>query len=221
MPSLASLLPLESILIVAEECPLNKSGPCWYNYLMSAILVTGIAFSLSFDAFAVSLANGCSLSGCSCRQAATAGLWFGLFQAGMPVIGWLGGSFFSDAIRSWDHWLAFGLLTAIGLKMIYEGYKSSTGCPAPADETVMHPARLFVLAVATSIDALAVGLSFSILGYPIAVPAVVIGVITFGMSFAGMKAGGKLYTILEDKVEYIGGTILIIIGVHTLWEHMH
>ncbi len=187
---------------------------------MSPLFITGIAFSLSFDAFAVSLSNGCALEKCTLRHAVTVGLWFGLFQAGMPIIGWLGGMYLREAIRAWDHWLAFGLLCAIGLKMMYEGWKTNSGCPAPDESVIMHPGRLCAMAVATSIDALAVGLSFSVLGYPIAVPALVIGIVTFFMSSFGMKAGEKLYLLLEDKVEYVGGAILIAIGIKTLLDHI-
>src|SRR6056297_130763 len=138
---------------------------------MSPLLITGIAFSLSFDAFAVSLCNGCTLPRTTWRQAIVVGLWFGLFQAGMPIIGWYGGNCFRDALESWDHWVAFGLLFIIGAKMVYEGYRSSKGCPAPSESSILHPGRLFILSVATSIDALAVGLSFSILDLPVLVPA--------------------------------------------------
>ncbi|MFO7730957.1 MAG: manganese efflux pump MntP family protein [Spirochaetia bacterium] len=188
---------------------------------MTPLFITGIAFSLSFDAFAVSLSNGCALEKCTLRHAVVVGLWFGLFQAGMPVLGWLGGVYLRDAISAWDHWIAFGLLTAIGLKMIYEGRQTNNGCPAPDESAIMHPGRLLLLAIATSIDALAIGLSFSILGYPIIIPALIIGSITFFMSFLGMKAGEKLYELLEDKVEYAGGLILIVIGITTLLEHLN
>ncbi len=138
----------------------------------------------------------------------------------MPIIGWLGGVYLRTAIQSWDHWLAFGLLSAIGLKMIHEGWKTNNGCPAPDESVVMHPGRLFAMAVATSIDALAIGLSFSVLGYPILGPALVIGSITFLMSALGMKAGERLYVLLEDKVEYAGGLILIALGFKILLEHI-
>lgn len=187
---------------------------------MSPLVITGIAFSLSFDAFAVSLSNGCALEKCSLRHAVTVGLWFGLFQAGMPILGWLGGVYLREAIQAWDHWLAFGLLCTIGLKMIHDGWKTSNGCPAPDESVVMHPGRLCAMAVATSIDALAIGLSFSVLGYPILGPAIVIGLVTFFMSSIGMKTGEKLYVLLEDKVEYAGGFILIVLGIKILLEHL-
>lgn len=187
---------------------------------MSILFITGIAFSLSFDAFAVSLSNGCALRRSTWPQAVIVGLWFGIFQAGMPILGWLGGSLFRDIIRSWSHWIAFVLLAVIGIRMIQEGYRSSKGCPAPATAEILHPGRLFVLAIATSIDALAVGLSFSILGLPVTGPAIVIGVITFLMSVLGMKTGGRLYVFLEDKVEYAGGVILIMLGAKILVEHL-
>lgn len=138
----------------------------------------------------------------------------------MPILGWLGGVYLREAIQAWDHWLAFGLLCTIGLKMIHDGWKTSNGCPAPDESVVMHPGRLCAMAVATSIDALAIGLSFSVLGYPILGPAIVIGLVTFFMSSIGMKTGEKLYVLLEDKVEYAGGFILIVLGIKILLEHL-
>jgi len=188
---------------------------------MSSILITGIAFSLSFDAFAVSLSSGCALNRPTLSQSLKVGLWFGIFQGIMPVLGWMGGAFFRSSIQTWSHWLAFGLLSIIGSKMIYDGYKSARGCPPPGEDFILHPARLCLLAIATSIDAFAVGLSFAVLHYPILVPAMVIGVVTFVMSTIGLKAGESLYTLLEDKVEYAGGLILIIIGLKILMENLH
>ncbi len=187
---------------------------------MAPIVITGIAFSLSFDAFAASLSSGCALKQPTVFQALKVGLWFGVFQGLMPLLGYLSGTAFRTSIQSWDHWLAFGLLLLVGAKMIYDGYRSSSGCTPPDEGVIMHPARLCLLAVATSIDAFAVGLGFAVLHYPILIPAFVIGIITFVMSSFGLKAGSTLYDILEDKVEYAGGIILILIGVKILIEHL-
>lgn len=187
---------------------------------MAPIVITGIAFSLSFDAFAAALCSGCALHRPTVFQALKVGLWFGVFQGLMPLLGYLSGTAFRTSIESWDHWLAFGLLFLVGVKMIYDGYRSSIGCNAPDEDVIMHPVRLCLLAIATSIDAFAVGLSFSMLHYPILIPALVIGIITFVMSTIGLKAGSRLYVILEDKVEYAGGIILILIGIKILIEHL-
>lgn len=187
---------------------------------MAPIVLTGIAFSLSFDAFAASLSSGCALERPTIFQALKVGLWFGVFQALMPLLGYLSGTTFRKSIQNWDYWAAFGLLFLVGAKMIYDGYRSSNGCKPPDEDVIMHPVRLCVLAIATSIDAFAVGLSFAVLHYPILIPAFVIGIITFIMSTVGLKAGSKLYVLLEDKVEYAGGIILILIGVKILIEHL-
>jgi manganese efflux pump family protein len=190
---------------------------------MSPLLITGIAIGLSMDAFAVSLSSGCSMPAAKARHILAVAFSFGLFQAVMPVIGWYGGTLFRKQIEAWDHWIAFGLLLLIGLHMIIEGIQSRAYCEEPEQKPVseiLHPIKLLLLSVATSIDALAVGLSFSLAGYPIFPAALFIGVVTFLLSALGVKAGGKLYHILEEKVEILGGLILIAIGVEILVSHL-
>jgi len=184
------------------------------------MIVSGIAFGLSFDAFAVSLSSGCALRRPSLNQALIVGLWFGLFQGIMPILGWLSSHFFIDTLKEWEHWIAFGLLFLIGTKMIYDGYRTSKGCDPPGEGEILHPLRLCLLAIATSIDAFAVGFSFAFIDYNIFPSAVIICIITFILSTIGILAGEKLYMLLEDKVEYAGGLILIAIGVKILIDHM-
>ncbi len=174
------------------------------------------------DAFAVSISSGCGMQNPRSEHILVIALSFGLFQAIMPIIGWYTGSLFSHLILGFDHWIAFGLLAAIGVHMIYDAAQSPKDCPDP-DENPKHlihkPLRLLMLSVATSIDALAVGLSFSFAGYSIFPAVFLIGAITFFLSAVGVKAGSTLYVLLEDKVEIVGGLILIAIGTNILLQH--
>ena len=142
---------------------------------------------------------------------------FGLFQFLMPLIGWLAGSTVADLIQAFDHWIAFALLVLIGGKMIREGFEKE-GHEEKADQTRGWP--LLLLSIATSIDALAVGFSFSILKTPILFPAAVIGLVCFGMTAVGMFFGKVLARIFGRKVEIAGGLVLIAIGVKILMEHL-
>ena len=167
------------------------------------------------DAFAASLSCGCSMNDFKHDHCLLTSLLFGLFQALMPLIGWLGVSFFRDTrIEIINHWIAFILLSGIGLKMIWESYHPDGTCRDPDD--VFHIKNLLVLAVATSIDALAVGISFSLLRYPILPAAALIGVVTFFMSYGGVRAGHKLSHLFGERMEKIGGIILILIGLRIL-----
>jgi putative Mn2+ efflux pump MntP len=190
---------------------------------MSPLLIIGIAIGLSMDAFAVSLSSGCGMPDAKPRHVIIVAASFGLFQAVMPIAGWYGGAMFRRQIEAWDHWAAFGLLTVIGVHMFIEGYKSTAYCEdqeiRPAKE-ILRPTRLLLLSIATSIDALAVGLSFSLAGYSIFPAVIVIGIVTFLLSALGVKAGGKLYHLLEAKAEYAGGIILIAIGIEILYTHL-
>jgi putative Mn2+ efflux pump MntP len=172
-----------------------------------------ISIGLALDAFAVSIAGGIS-QGSENRisNALKMALSFGFFQAFMPVIGWYAGINLIELISEFDHWVAFSLLVAVGLKMIYE---SSDG--KMIGTTLL---TIFLLSIATSIDALAVGLSFGVLGVEILLPALLIGSITFLMSFSGFIAGDELSEILGKKVEVAGGIVLIVIGVRILLEHL-
>lgn len=187
---------------------------------MSYITITGIAVGLAMDAFAVSISYGCRAGAMTLRNTITIALFFGLFQAFMPVIGWFAGSAFASLINDYDHWVAFAILSYIGIRMIHEGLKSddssSNSC---TDEFKLGYKRLFILSIATSIDALAVGLSLALIDYSIAGPAAVIGIVTFIFSYIGVKMGCRLNSLLGRKVEIFGGVILILIGIKIVMEH--
>jgi putative Mn2+ efflux pump MntP len=175
-----------------------------------------IAVSLAMDAFAVSIAHGIATQNRKVATGLAMAGSFGAFQAFMPVLGWLAGLSFIELISGFDHWLAFGLLAFIGGRMIY----SARANPKEEKETKLTASVLLILSIATSIDALAVGLSFSLLRVSIATPVIVIGVVTFLLSFAGFSFSNKLGQFFESKVRVIGGIILIIIGIKILLEHL-
>ncbi len=184
---------------------------------MNIITILGIAVGLSMDAFAVAVACGFSSRNVRVRDASRIAIYFGLFQAIMPILGWASGLCIKDVIQNLDHWIAFGLLSIIGGKMIYESFslteEQSAGCN-------VKTLKLLGLSVATSIDALAVGLSLSFLNIKIALPSLIIGAITFTLSFAGVFLGKRFGHLFEKKIEVLGGLILIGIGVKILLEHM-
>ena len=187
---------------------------------MSFITITGIAVALAMDAFAVSISYGCRAGAMTLRNTITIALFFGLFQGFMPVIGWFAGTAFSSLISSYDHWVAFAILSYIGIRMIHEGLKSDgDSVNSCSDEFKLSYKRLFILSIATSIDALAVGLSLALIDYPIAGPAIVIGIVTFIFSYIGVKMGCRLNSMLGRKVEVFGGIILILIGLKIVMEH--
>jgi putative Mn2+ efflux pump MntP len=176
-----------------------------------------IAVGLAMDAFAVSVTSGITIKNCRIRHAVLIASFFGGFQAIMPVVGWLAGLTLRDYIAHIDHWLAFGILGFIGCKMIYESTvleKTERRC---------NPLNLHVLAglsVATSIDALAVGVTFAFLNVTILAPVAVIGIVTFLMSYAGVFIGEKIGSFFEKKIEVAGGAVLILIGLKILLEHL-
>lgn len=201
---------------------------------MDILSIILIAIGLSMDAFAVSVTNGIIIKDIKMGHALKIGLYFGAFQAVMPIIGWLAGSQFEEYIISIDHWIAFVMLAFIGGKMIWEAYgaednetetveemcevavsKQNTVCEDP-----LRIGRLIVLAVATSIDALAVGISFAFLRVSIIQSAALIGMITFIICFAGVYIGNKCGCLLKRKAEIVGGLILICIGLKILLEHL-
>jgi putative Mn2+ efflux pump MntP len=176
-----------------------------------------IAVGLAMDAFAVSLASGFSLRKSFLFWSVIIALFFGAFQAGMPILGWFGGNLFRDYIDTFDHWIAFGLLVIIGGRMIYEAF-----CSHP-EKKLIRPTNLIVLlglAVATSIDALAAGLSFSLLDMHILFPALLIGMVTFVLSFCGVMMGKSLGAKWGDRAHVFGGIVLILIGIKILFEHL-
>ena len=184
---------------------------------MGLIELFVLAVGLSMDAFAVSICKGLATKEVSVKQMCLAGLWFGGFQALMPLIGYLLGSAFAKAITSFDHWIAFALLAFIGGNMIKEAFSKAE------DEEVNDSfgvKTMFIMAIATSIDALAVGVTFAFLSVQI-VPAVsFIGIITFVFSFVGVKLGNLFGAKYEKKAQLAGGIILILIGVKLLLEHL-
>lgn len=184
---------------------------------MSAYTIVFIAFGLAMDAFAVSVTSGFTIKQLHVKHALRIAAFFGIFQAVMPLVGWLAGLGFRGLISGIDHWVAFGLLSFIGLKMIYESTKMGP------DRRTTDPLNIFVLlllSVATSMDALAVGLSLSLLKVSIISPAIIIGLITFGLSFLGVYVGDRFGHFFENKIEVAGGLILIAIGVKILVEHL-
>ena len=186
---------------------------------MKTITVILIAIGLSMDAFAVSIANGITIKRGRIPNALKIAFSFGMFQAVMPVIGWLAGRTLVNFVSSVDHWIAFLLLSYIGWKMIYEAVKSGK-CEKAAKECVGPDiSQLFILSVATSIDALAVGITFAFLNISIVCPVIIIGLITFTFSFIGFFAGNRLGLLFGNKIEIFGGCILIGIGLKILIDH--
>jgi putative Mn2+ efflux pump MntP len=176
-----------------------------------------IALGLAMDAFAVSVANGITTKHMKISDAFKMAIFFGSFQAFMPVLGWLAGFNLRNLISGVDHWIAFGLLGLIGCKMIYESFRLKRGNEETASLSLYV---LLMLSLATSIDALAVGLSFAFLKIPIATPIIVIGTVTFLLSFVGVAFGSKFGHLLGRKVEIAGAVILICIGTKILIEHL-
>lgn len=175
-----------------------------------------IAVGLSMDAFAVSVCKGLAMPKCTFKKAAIVGLWFGGFQALMPAIGYILGAQFQEAIASVDHWIAFVLLALIGGNMIHEALDNDE---EEADAS-LDVKTMFLLAVATSIDALAIGITFAFLKVNI-IPAVCfIGIVTFIISFAGVKIGNVFGARYKNKAEIVGGVILILLGLKILLEHL-
>lgn len=178
-----------------------------------------IAIGLSMDAFAVSLCKGLCMRKLNYGQGAIIALFFGGFQLLMPLLGWVLGKQFESYITTFDHWIAFGLLFYIGGKMIWEAIRDKDEEACPVDQR-LNVKELFVLAIATSIDALAVGITFAFLQTPI-IPAVVeIGAITFALSFGGVIIGHRFGTRFKQKAEIAGGVVLVLIGLKILLEHL-
>lgn len=190
-----------------------EMGEVW---VLSIVL---IAVSLALDAFAVSVSSGISVPGFGWRQAVKMGLWFGVFQCFMPLLGWSLGSSVSQYIEAVDHWIAFGLLALIGGKMVVEALKQESGGAeeAPAD---LSARRLCVLALATSIDALAVGVTFAFLRVAIVPAVLLIGATTFMLSAAGVRVGNLFGSRYKSKAELAGGLMLIFMGTKILLEHL-
>lgn len=184
---------------------------------MDAITLLGLALALAMDAFAVALATGTVLTRLTGRHFFRLGFHFGLFQALMPIVGWLAGQTVMQWVSAWDHWIAFALLAMIGGRMIHEACSDEE---KPDDRDPTRGLSLVMLSIATSIDALAVGFSLSIIGVSIWMPALVIGLVAGILTVIGMSMGGRIGSRWGSRVEIFGGCILIGIGVRILAEHL-
>ena len=183
---------------------------------MNFITLLLLAIGLSMDAFAVSVCKGLSLKRTSLRAYLAVGLWFGGFQALMPVVGYYLIFHFKNYVTAIDHWIAFALLAIIGINMIREAL---SGKEETADAS-MDFKTMLLLAIATSIDALAVGISFGCLDVNLPLAVAIIGITTFALSVAGLKIGTIFGTRYKSKAEITGGVILILLGVKILLEHL-
>lgn len=179
---------------------------------MDLFTVFFIAVALAMDAFTVSVAAGVVITKNRAKIALTLAICFGIFQAGMPITGYLAGIAISDFVTLWAPWIGFLLLFAIGAKMCYEGI---TGVDEKQTDYT-SPVIILILSVATSIDALAVGLGFAVLGTPILVPAMIIGIVTLILSLTGFYGGSLAGKKIGSKAEILGGIILILIGLRIL-----
>jgi putative Mn2+ efflux pump MntP len=184
---------------------------------MSLLTIIIIALALAMDAFAVSIASGIAIKELRIRHALIIAAWFGIFQAIMPLLGWFSGIGLLSIIAGIDHWVVFGLLFLIGCKMIYESFQLD-----PIKERI-DPLKihiLFSLSIATSLDAFAAGISFAILHISVVTPVIIIGAVTFFMSFIGVMIGDRGAHFFEKRMEMAAGIILIAIGVKVLIDHI-
>lgn len=187
---------------------------------MSPLELLIIAIGLSMDAFAVSIGKGLSVTKIKLSHALKVGLWFGGFQALMPLIGYLLGSTFADVVSTYDHWVAFVLLALIGGNMIKEAFEKDDECDCNKKEkNCFGFVTMLTLAVATSIDALAIGVTFAFFKVAIIPAIITIGITTFLFSVAGLKIGHIFGCKYKSHAELFGGVILILIGLKILLEH--
>ncbi len=178
-----------------------------------------IAIGLSADAFSVSVCKGLNMRKLNLKHAYLIALFFGVFQAVMPLIGYLLGTGFSEYIEKFDHWIAFALLAFIGGKMVIEAIREKDGGPEEKTDA-LSTGELTVLAIATSIDALAVGITFAFLKVNILPSVLLIGVTTFALSLGGVLLGNRFGAKYKTKAEVAGGVILVLIGLKILLEHL-
>jgi putative Mn2+ efflux pump MntP len=186
---------------------------------MSLIFILGIAAALAMDCFAITMGLACGARGLSMKQALRMAAYFGGFQFVMPVIGWFAGDRLLGLIARFDHWVAFGLLVLIGGRMIHESLEMTDEEKASRPDQT-HGRRLLLLALATSIDALAVGLSLGVVGTKVLYPAAVIGATSFALTVVGAKLGPVVGRVVGKRAELIGGLVLIGIGTKILIEHL-
>ncbi len=181
---------------------------------MELLTIIFIAFGLAMDAFAVSIASGAAYKKLHIVHTLRIAIFFGAFQAIMPLIGFFAGQSSLKYIQNWDHWISFAILSFVGIKMIYEAFQ--------LEETTKNPAKidvLLILALATSLDALAVGFTLSLIDLNILIEIAIIGIVTFILSLAGVEIGKKAGHLFDRKVEIFGGAILIAIGLKILIQH--
>jgi putative Mn2+ efflux pump MntP len=189
-----------------------------HEVVVDLIVLLGIALGLAMDAFAVSIAISVGLGGTSRRQTFRLAWHFGLFQALMPIIGWIAGRSVRPLIESWDHWLAFALLVIVGGRMILEALQGGGHDARRSDPT--RGWSLVVLSVATSIDALAIGLSFAALGVEVWIPAAIIGLTAGALTLVGTLGGKTLGNRFGSRMAVIGGALLIAIGGLIVSRHL-
>ncbi len=175
----------------------------------------GIALGLAMDAFSVAVASGISLGKVSSRQAFRLSFHFGLFQFAMPLLGWVLGSLVAEQIGAIDNWVAFGLLSFVGGKMLWESLRAGEDC---VRDDPTRGISLVMLSVATSIDALAVGLSLALLRVPVLVPSVVIGLVAATMTGLGLQLGKRAGHLLGNRMEILGGLVLIVFAFKVLLD---
>ncbi len=189
---------------------------------MSLLAIFMLAIGLSMDAFSVAICKGLSMKKITVAKMLVVGTWFGLFQAMMPLIGYYLGSAFSSAIVKIDHWIAFVLLSFIGINMIKEALEKEVEMPGDKNTETENLSfkEMLILAVATSIDALACGITFAFLKVNIWVAVSLIGATTFVFGFCGVKIGNVFGVKYKSKAELAGGIILIVLGVKILIEHL-
>ena len=185
---------------------------------MTHLTIIFMAFALAMDAFAVSIASGIAINDLRMKHSLIIASWFGAFQAIMPLLGWLCGVKLQGFICEIDHWIVFSLLFIIGGKMIYEAFKTGA---AQKKTDPMDVAVLFSLSIATSIDAFAAGISFALLDVTVVKPIIIIGLVTFIISFIGVWTGDRVTCFFEKKMEIVAGLVLIGIGVKVLVSHLY
>lgn len=184
---------------------------------MQLLTITIIAVGLAMDAFAVSIVSGSAYKQLKIKHAFRIAVFFGGFQALMPLVGSLAGMSVKEYVANYDHWIAFILLSAVGAKMIYESFKITSAEENFNPENILV---LLVLSVATSIDALAIGITLSFLQVSVTVAVVIIGMVTFVLSYLGVLIGTKFGHFFENKIEAVGGLVLVALGIKILIQHL-
>jgi putative Mn2+ efflux pump MntP len=188
-------------------------------YTMGILEIVLIAVALAMDAFAVSITLGLSVTKPGAKELIIPGIYFGFFQALMPAIGYFSGSYFAHRIQNFDHWIAFALLGFIGGKMIKDSFSKGKD-EEKQEEYVFKFSKMLVLSIATSIDALAVGITFALFEVNIFRAASITGIITLFISLCGVKIGNVFGSRFRSKAEFIGGAVLVLIGMKIVIEHV-